>query len=85
MQAAEERSPTSDLELASAFPAFLLASRSDGLCSFFRFRYLQKKDMLSGRDLERAPLLCLPPPPTTGASRGLENPGWGRKEAEIGL
>lgn len=41
--------------------------------------------MLSVRDLPRAPLLCLPPPSTMSASRGLENPGWGLKEAEIGL
>lgn len=41
--------------------------------------------MLSVRDLPRAPLLCLPPRPTMGAARDLENPGWGLEEAEIGL
>lgn len=40
---------------------------------------------LSGALQELPCSVCLHPPPTMGASRGLVNPGWGLKEAEIGL
>lgn len=36
----------------------------DGLCSFFKFKCLQRKGMLSVRGPAGAPLLCLPPPTT---------------------